>query len=85
MLYKALGFAVWQGAKWYLGRKLPPARLLAGVGLAAVAATAVAVGAKLFLRRKYGPTYAPKPLVAGGLLVALIGVLLLAKSREDNS
>jgi hypothetical protein len=46
MLYKALGFAVWKGAKWYLGRKLPPARLLAGVGLAAVAATAVAVGAK---------------------------------------
>ena len=46
MLYKALGFAVWKGAKWYLGRKLPPARLLAGAGLAAVAATAVAVGAK---------------------------------------
>ena len=46
MLYKALGFAVWKGAKWYLGRKLPPTRLLAGVGLAALAATAVAVGAK---------------------------------------
>jgi hypothetical protein len=46
MFYKALGFAVWKGAKWYLGRKLPPGRLLAGVGLAAVAATVVAVGAK---------------------------------------
>jgi hypothetical protein len=46
MLYKALGFAVWKGAKWYLGRKLPPARLLGGAGLAALAATAVAVGAK---------------------------------------
>jgi hypothetical protein len=46
MLYKALGFAVWKGAKWYLGRKLPPTRLLAGIGIAAVAATAVAVGAK---------------------------------------
>lgn len=46
MLYKALGFAVWKGAKWYLGRKLPPTRLLAGVGVAALAATAVAVGAK---------------------------------------
>ena len=46
MLYKALGFAVWKGAKFYLGHKLPPARLLVGVGLAAVAATAVAVGAK---------------------------------------
>ena len=46
MLYKALGFAVWKGAKWYLGRKLPPGRLLAGAGVAAVAATLVAVGAK---------------------------------------
>jgi hypothetical protein len=46
MFYKALGFAVWQGAKWYLGRKRPPARMLAGIGLAAVTATAVAVGAK---------------------------------------
>jgi hypothetical protein len=46
MLYKALGFAVWKGAKWYLGRKLPPARVLAGIGVAAVAATVVAVGAK---------------------------------------
>ena len=46
MLYKVLGFAVWKGAKWYLGRKAPPARLVAGIGLAAVAATAVAVGAK---------------------------------------
>ena len=46
MLYKALGFAVWKGAKWYLGRKLPPTRLLAGVGLASLAATACSVGAK---------------------------------------
>jgi hypothetical protein len=46
MLYKALGFAVWKGAKWYLGRKLPPARLLLGVGVAAAVATGVAVGAK---------------------------------------
>jgi hypothetical protein len=46
MLYKALGFAVWNGAKWYLGHKRPSGRLLVGVGLAAVAATAVAVGAK---------------------------------------
>jgi hypothetical protein len=46
MFYKALGFAVWKGARWYLGRKLPPARVLGGIGLAAIAATAVAVGAK---------------------------------------
>jgi hypothetical protein len=46
MLYKALGFAVWKGARWYFSHKLPPGRLLAGAGLAAVAATAIAVGAK---------------------------------------
>ena len=46
MFYKALGFAVWKGAKWYVGRRIPPGRLIAGVGLAAIAATAVALGAK---------------------------------------
>ena len=46
MLYKALGFAVWKSAKWYVGRRLAPGRLIARVGLAAIAATAVALGAK---------------------------------------
>jgi hypothetical protein len=46
MLYKALGFAVWKGTRWYLSHKIRPARLLAGAGLAALAATAIAVGAK---------------------------------------
>jgi len=46
MLYKALGFAVWKGARWYFGQKLPPARLLLGLGVAAAVATGVAVGAK---------------------------------------
>jgi hypothetical protein len=51
MLYKALGFAVWKGAKWYVGRKLPsrglPSRkLMAGGALALGVATLVAVGAK---------------------------------------
>jgi hypothetical protein len=46
MLYKALGFAVWKGAQWYFGHKLPSARVLAGVAVAAAVATGVAVGAK---------------------------------------
>jgi hypothetical protein len=51
MFYKALGFAVWKGAKWYVGRKLParalPSRkLMVGGALALGAATLVAVGAK---------------------------------------
>src|SRR5436190_1645453 len=29
MLYKALGFAVWKGTRWYLTHKISPARLLA--------------------------------------------------------
>ena len=40
---------------------------------------------KLFLRRKYGPTYAPKPLVAGGLLVFVLGALLLANAKRGDS
>ena len=43
MLYKALGFGVWKGAKWYMGRKLPSRRLLASGALALGAATVVAV------------------------------------------
>jgi hypothetical protein len=46
---------------------------------------AVWKGAKLFLRRRYGPTYAPKPLIAGGLVVAAIGVLLIVRGRDDGS
>jgi hypothetical protein len=46
MLYKALGFAVWKGAKWYVGRKLPPRKLMIGGAVALAAATLVAVGAR---------------------------------------
>jgi hypothetical protein len=46
MLYKALGFAVWKGAKWYVGRKLPPRAALIGGAVALGAATVVAIGAK---------------------------------------
>jgi hypothetical protein len=56
MFYKALGFAVWKGAKWYVGRKLPsgklpsrklPSRkLMLGGALAIGVATLVAAGAK---------------------------------------
>jgi hypothetical protein len=40
-------------------------------------------GAKLVLRRKYGPTYAPKPLLAGALLLIAVGALLLFR-REGG-
>ncbi|HVL95752.1 MAG TPA: hypothetical protein VM266_07810 [Solirubrobacteraceae bacterium] len=45
---------------------------------------AVWKGGKLVLRRKYGRTYVPKPLIAGGLLVAAIGLLLVARAREES-
>ncbi len=46
MAYKALGFVVWQGARWYLrrryGKLVPSRRLLSGlfVGAAVVALAA---------------------------------------------
>jgi hypothetical protein len=46
MFYKALGFAVWKGAKWYVGRKLPSRRLMVGGALALALVTLVALGAK---------------------------------------
>ena len=45
MGYKVLGYAVWQGAKWYLGRRLtgvPVKFAIAGVGAALVAGALVA-------------------------------------------
>jgi hypothetical protein len=41
-------------------------------------------GAKLFLRRRYGPPYGAKPLVAGGLVVALVGLLVVAAKRSED-
>ena len=46
---------------------------------------AVWKGGKLFLRRKYGPPHTPKPLLAGGLLVAGIGALLLIKGKASQA
>jgi hypothetical protein len=45
---------------------------------------AVWKGAKLFVRRKYGPATSPKPLVAGGLVLAVVGALVFAKSRDSS-
>jgi hypothetical protein len=45
MGYKVLGFAVWQGSKWYLRRRMAGARAkvaMAGVGAAVVAGVLVA-------------------------------------------
>ena len=42
-------------------------------------------GAKLFLRRRYGPTYAPKPLLAGGLALVVVGVALVVLQKRDSS
>jgi hypothetical protein len=41
-------------------------------------------GLKLFLRRKYGRTYVPKPLLAGGT-VALAVAVTLAVLRARSS
>jgi hypothetical protein len=41
-------------------------------------------GAKLFLRRKYGPTYAPKPLLAAGVIAIVAGVAVIAARRESS-
>jgi hypothetical protein len=45
MGYKVLGFAVWQGSKWYLRRRMSGARAkmaIAGLGAAVVAGAVVA-------------------------------------------
>ena len=46
---------------------------------------AVWKGAKWFLRRKYGAAMAPKPLLAGGLLVLIVGIVLAIWQRGGDS
>jgi hypothetical protein len=41
-------------------------------------------GGKLFLRRKYGRTYVPKPVLVGALL-AVIGAVVLLFARGNGS
>ncbi len=45
---------------------------------------AVVKAAKRFLRRKYGPTYLPKPIVAGGLVAVVVALLLVLGRRESG-
>jgi len=40
-------------------------------------------GAKLFLRRKYGPTLLPKPVLAG-LVLVIVGALVAAGRSGDD-
>jgi hypothetical protein len=41
-------------------------------------------GGKLFLRRKYGRAYVPKPLLAGSVL-SLAGAVVLLVARRNGS
>ena len=41
-------------------------------------------GAKVLLRRKYGPTYAPKPVLAGAVIAIVAGAAVLAARRESS-
>jgi hypothetical protein len=49
MGYKVLGFVVWRGARWYLGRKFPGLgrKLALGGAAAAVAGGAIVAGRQL--------------------------------------
>jgi hypothetical protein len=45
---------------------------------------AVWKGGKLFLRRRYGSTMAPKPLLAGGVLLVIAAIVLAARGRGGD-
>jgi hypothetical protein len=44
----------------------------------------VVKGAKLFLRRRYGPTYTPKPVLAGAVVAAAVAIAVVATKREQD-
>lgn len=41
-------------------------------------------GGKAFLRRKYGRTYVPVPLLVGGLVAVLLAVVLFLARRDSD-
>ena len=41
-------------------------------------------GGKFVLRSRYGRTYAPKPLLAAGVLAIVAGVAILASKRDSG-
>jgi hypothetical protein len=45
---------------------------------------AVWKGGKWFLRRRYGSAMAPKPMLAAGLVLAIAGIVLAARSRGGD-
>jgi hypothetical protein len=45
---------------------------------------AVWKGAKWFLRRRYGPTRLPRPVLAGALLAVIGGIVALVTRRESG-
>ena len=46
---------------------------------------AVVKGAKVFLRRKYGPTYVPKPVLGVVVVGTVVGVAVLAARRDESA
>ena len=42
----------------------------------------VVKAAKVFLRRKYGPTLVPKPVIAGAVVASIVGVAVFASRRD---
>ncbi len=52
MGYKALGFLVWRGARWYLGRKFPNTRRKVAVGGAVAAGLAAGAAAAVSARQR---------------------------------
>ena len=45
----------------------------------------VVKGAKVFLRRRYGPTYTPRPVLAGVAAAAIVGAAVAtSKARQGE-
>jgi hypothetical protein len=44
----------------------------------------VVKAAKVFLRRRYGPTMTPKPVLAAAVVAAVVGVAVVAAKRESQ-
>jgi hypothetical protein len=46
---------------------------------------AVVKGGRMFLRHRYGPTYTPKPVLAGAVVAAAVGVAVATNKAQTST
>jgi hypothetical protein len=88
MRYKVLGWAVWKGGRWYLGRRHVPLPKSATPIYRPLGWTTW-TGGRLYVRRKYGGRVRPAAIALAVVVVAVValvaGVLIARRGGGEEA